>query len=244
MNDSILHSEIQEFINNNLNSDIPYLLLKGIPFKGIDALDIIEQIESKKKCATKLPTWFNTNTIYFPNKLNIEQTSSEITASYKSKIIEGNTIIDLTGGFGVDTYFFSKSFNSVTHCEINESLSKIVRHNFKQFSADTITNLNVDGIKYLSNSKKEYDWIYIDPSRRSLDKRKVFFLKDCSPNIPNQLEMLFKHTNNILLKTSPLLDLSIGIKELMNTKTIHVIAVNNEVKELLWILEKKLYGWY
>ena len=238
MNDSILHTEIQEFINNNLNSDITKLLLKGVSFKGVAPRAIVEQIEAKKKSEKKLPTWFHTKNIYYPNKLNVAQTSSEITADYKSNLIAGKTLIDLTGGFGVDTYYFSKRFKSVIHCEINESLSKIVNHNFKQLKTNTIINLNVDGIEHLNNSNKTYDWIYVDPSRRDMSKRKVVFLNDCLPNIPKHLDMLFDYTKNIMLKTSPLLDISIGVKELKYTKAIHIIAVNNEVKELLWILEK------
>ncbi len=238
MNTLLLNTESQEFINNHLNSDIASLLLKGISIEGIDLKELIEQIEAKKRCVKKLPTWFNSETIYFPNKLNIEQTSSEATAEYKAALIQGNSIIDLTGGFGVDCYYFSKRFESVVHCEINEELSNIVKHNFHQFQIQNIKTLASDGIEVLKNSKKNYDWIYVDPSRRHYSKGKVFFLKDCLPNIPTQLDALFEHSNNIMIKTSPLLDISVGIDELKHVKTIHVVAVNNEVKELLWMLEK------
>lgn len=237
MNSSILNTEIQEFINKNLNSDITTILLKGTPFSSVQTNDIVEQIESKKRSEKKLPTWFNSENIYFPNRLNIEQTSSEITAKYKSSIISGDTIIDLTGGFGIDCYYFSKVFQSVEYCEVNETLSKIVKHNYKQLKIQNINAINTDGIEYLNASKNKYDWIYIDPSRRHDSKGKVFFLKDCLPNVPEHINLLFKKSKNILIKTSPLLDISIGIKELKHVKSIHIIAVNNEVKELLWVLE-------
>ncbi len=238
MNINLLNIDIQDFINNNLDSDIVSLLLKGTPFLSIETKAIIEQIEAKKSCKTKLSTWFSTPKIYYPNKLNIEQTSSEITAVYKSELLDGNTIIDLTGGFGVDSFYFSKRFKDVTHCEISQELSKIVTHNYIQLKANTINTVSCDGLEYLKASKKRFDWIYIDPSRRHDSKGKVFFLKDCSPNIPKHLEIYFEKADNILIKTSPLLDLSIGLSELMYVKSIHVVAVNNEVKELLWILEK------
>ncbi|MCF6295532.1 MAG: class I SAM-dependent methyltransferase [Flavobacteriaceae bacterium] len=237
MNTRILNTEIQNFIKNNLNSDITELLLKGFSFEGIEAREIIKQIEAKKKCKNKLPTWFNSENIYYPNKLNIEQTSSEITAYYKSQLISGNSIIDITGGFGVDSYYFSKHFKSVIHCEIDEELSQIVKHNYKELNAFNINAQNVDGIEYTRTTSKSFDWIFVDPSRRHDTKGKVFFLKDCLPNIPEHLGMLFEHSNSIMIKTSPLLDISIGIGELRNVKTIHVVAVNNEVKELLWVLE-------
>lgn len=237
MNKLLLNTEIQYFINTHANSVISDLLLKGTSFPGVETKIIIEQIEAKNKSKTKLPSWFSAENIYYPNKLNIEQTSSEITAKYKSELLDGDTIIDITGGFGVDCFYFSKQFKTVTHCEINETLSDIVAHNFKQLKVNTIKTVKQDGIDYLKTKENKYDWIYIDPSRRHENKGKVFFLKDCLPDVPYHLESLFKYSKHIMIKTSPLLDLSVGINELNHVKTIHIVAVNNEVKELLWVLE-------
>ncbi|TBV26553.1 class I SAM-dependent methyltransferase [Meridianimaribacter sp. CL38] len=238
MNKNILNTINQEFINENINSNTADLLLKKNHHSDVDIKLLVEQIEAKKRCKTKLPTWFNTEKIYYPNKLNIEQTSSEVTAKYKSSLITGNSIIDLTGGFGIDCYYFSKKFKEVTHCEINSELSEIVSHNYKELGVNTIETITNDGVSQLLNNNKQYDWVYIDPSRRHDTKGKVFFLKDCLPDVPKQLNTIFNHTNNVMIKTSPLLDISVGISELNYVKTIHVITVNNEVKELLWILEK------
>ncbi len=242
MDHSILNTENQKFITENLNSDIASLLLKSTSNHSVDKKVLIEQIEAKKRCKKKLPTWFYTNDIYYPNKLNIEQTSSEITAQFKANLITGDSIMDLTGGFGVDCFYFSKAFENVTHCEINEDLSQIVSHNFKQLKIDNVRCIAKDGLDVLKQEDNTYDFIYIDPSRRSDLKGKVFLLNDCLPNVPEHLELLFKHSKSIMIKTSPLLDISIGIKELKNVKTIHSIAVNNEVKELLWLLERDYKG--
>ena len=241
-NKEILNIDIQYFIKNNTNYSISEILLKGISFPNIDAKVIVEQIESRKRCETKLKTWFTTENIYYPNKLNIEQTSSEITANYKANLISGHSIIDLTGGFGVDCFAFSKNFTEVTHCEINSVLSKIVKHNYNQLKVNNITCLNKDGIEALKSSKNSFDWIYIDPSRRNDLKGKVFLLNDCLPNVPEHLDDLFKKSKNLLIKTSPLLDISSGLNELKHVKTIHIVALNNEVKELLWLLEKDYTG--
>ena len=237
MNKALLNTEIQKFINLNLDSNISALLLKGTSFSEVETKTIIEQIEAKKRSKTKLSTWFSAKNVYYPNKLNIEQTSSEITAKYKSGLLEGHSIIDLTGGFGVDSFYFSKQFKTVKHCEINERLSEIVKHNFDQLAVKNIETIQTDGIEYLKNSSQSYDWIYIDPSRRHDSKGKVFFLNDCLPNVPEHLELLFSHSKSIMIKTSPLLDFTVGTNELKHVKTIHVVAVNNEVKELLWVLE-------
>lgn len=241
MNKSILNIEIQEFINSNLNSEITKLVLKGSPFPHVSIQELTEQIESKNKCKNKLPTWFNTPNIYYPNKLNIEQTSSEITAQYKSQLVSGKSLLDLTGGFGIDCYYFSKRIESVTHCEWNQELSTIVQHNCKQLQTHINTQAT-NGLEFLSDHDDYFDWIYVDPSRRHDSKGKVFFLRDCEPNLPEHLGLIFKHTKRVLIKTSPLLDIKAGLDELESVKEIHCVAINNEMKELLWLLEKEYSG--
>tara|TARA_R110002012_G_scaffold81945_2_gene207324 strand:- start:841 stop:2025 length:1185 start_codon:yes stop_codon:yes gene_type:complete len=242
LNVAILNTTNQEFIDTHLEADSTKLLFGKAPDSLVSIKELVEQIEAKKRCKNKLKTWFKTPLIYYPNKLNIEQTSSEETAQYKASIVSGNSLLDVTGGFGVDCYYFSKTFQNVTHCEINQSLSELVSYNYKQLQTTNIKTVSEDGINYLTNKKLHFDWIYIDPSRRHDSKGKVFFLKDCLPNVPEHLVSLFNYTNNLLLKTAPLLDISSGIQELQAIKEIHVVALNNEVKELLWILENGYEG--
>ena len=239
MNHNILNKEVQEFINTNLKSDITKLILKGSPFETISIQELAEQIVAKNKCEKKLPTWFSNENIYFPNKLNIEQTSSEITAKHKAALVSGNSLIDITGGFGVDSYYFSRKIKNVTHCEINSELSAIVAHNYKQLNCSNINNHIGDGLSFLDKSTVKFDWIYTDPSRRNDVKGKVFLLKDCLPNIPENLDLIFKKSDQVLIKTSPILDISSAICELKFVKEIHVLAVENEVKELLFFLKKE-----
>lgn len=238
MNPSILNTEVQDYISINLKEDISKLLLKGISFSNIDTKAIIEQIEAKRRCEKKLPTWFNTQNIYYPNKLNIEQTSSEVTAQYKANLVSGKSLIDLTGGFGVDAYYFSKQVENVTYCEINPELSDIVKHNYKTLKVSNIECVNENGIDVLKRIDQPFDWIYIDPSRRDDTKKKVFLLSDCSPNIKTFEGLFLKYAKYVMIKTSPLLDIKATLKDLISTKELHIIAVNNEVKELLWILER------
>ena len=107
MNDHILNTGVQKFISQNINTDTLSVLLKKSPFKDVSSKELVEQIEAKKKCQKKLPKWFSTKQIYYPNKLNIEQTSSEKTAQYKASLLTKKTVIDTTGGFGIDSYYFS-----------------------------------------------------------------------------------------------------------------------------------------
>ncbi|WP_317173206.1 THUMP-like domain-containing protein [Maribacter aquimaris] len=218
------------------------VILKKSPFHNISSQELAEQIQAKKKCEKKLPYWFSTPLIYYPNKLNIEQCSSETTAKYKASILSGKTLVDLTGGLGVDTYFFSKKIEKVFHCEINQNLSEIAAHNLGILGVGNIDFSSMDGMDFLEGSHQNFDWLYVDPSRRSESKGKVFMLSDCTPNIVEHLPLLFQKSKHILIKTSPLLDITIGLNELAHVKEIHVVALKNEVKELLWVLEREYQG--
>ena len=239
---TLLKSEIQEFINSNLEADTKLLALKKNPFPEVNYAYLINQIVAKQKAKLKLPTWFNTREIIFPAKISIEQTSSEKTAKYKANLVFGTNLIDLTGGFGIDDYYFCKKVDNVTHCEINEELSKIVQHNFSKLETNNIKCINLNSTDFLNKTNENYDNIYVDPSRRSDLKGKVFMLKDCEPNVPELLSLYFSKSDNILVKTAPILDIQAGINELKNVKEVHIVALENEVKELLWKLENQYTG--
>jgi hypothetical protein len=239
LNTAILHTKVQQFITENLKTDITKLILKGSPFSDVSIQELANQMVSKQKSEHKLNSWFQTAQIYYPSKINIEQTSSELTANYKSNLVTGTSIIDITGGFGIDCFYFSKQFKTVTHCEINTKLSTIVAHNFKQLKINNISTFSGDAFDFLKRTKEKFDCIYIDPSRRDAVKGKVFLLQDCVPNVPENIDFLFSKTNQILIKTSPILDITSAINELKFIKEVHVVAVHNEVKELLFLLNKK-----
>lgn len=238
----ILPSDLKEFINNNLKQDINTLALKKNPFPDYEWSWILNQIQAKQKAEKKLPTWFLNDDVIFPSTLSIEQTSSETLAKFKSELISGEKLIDLTGGFGVDDYYFAKRFKKVVHCEFQEDLSAIVQHNFRALNIDNIETISGDSISYLKQSTENLDWIYIDPARRDDKKTKVFLLKDCSPNVVELQEFLFKKSDNILIKVAPLLDISSILNELSNVKKIYAIGLQNEVKELLIVQQKGFIG--
>lgn len=244
MNSSILSKNIQEFIAKNTGASLTKLALQKNPFPEVEWILILNQIEAKTKAKDKLPTWFATENIIYPSKISVEQTSSEKTAAYKASLISGKSLIDLTGGFGVDDYYFSKNFKIVAHCEINEDLSAIVKHNFTQLNVKNCFCYAGDSANTLNEAEPDFkwDWIYIDPSRRNDAKGKVFMLKDCLPNVPELLNFYFEKTNSILIKTAPLLDLSAGLSELKFVKNIHIIALENEAKELLFEIHNHYKG--
>lgn len=237
MNRNILDKEVQQFINSNLLTDVNKVALAKPMFATVSSAELAGQIAAKKKSKNKLPTWFNTADIYYPALLSIEQTSSETTAKYKSTLIIGKSLIDLTAGFGVDSYFFSKKIDEVFSCEINTELAEITTHNTKILGANNLSVIAGDGLAFLKNTNKNFDTIYIDPARRS-NSNKVFKLKDCTPNVTENIDFFLNKAQRIIIKTAPLLDISAGLSELKNVSEIHIVSVKNECKELLWVIDK------
>jgi hypothetical protein len=240
--EQLLAPEVQNYLIEKTGISIAQLALQKNPFEQLDYKVLLNQIEARGKSKEKLPTWFSTKNIIYPSKISIEQTSSEATARYKASLVTGNSLIDLTGGFGVDDYYFAQNIAQVHHCEINPELSAIVQHNYKQLGVTNISCYANDSEQVLLDLNQSFDWIYIDPSRRNDAKGKVFMLKDCLPNVPELMSFYFKYSKAILIKTAPILDLSAGLSELDFVKTIHIIALDNEVKELLWEIEQDYSG--
>ncbi len=241
LNKELLTKAAQDYINTHLQDDVNKIALAKSPIHGIESAELANQISAKKKSAKKLQTWFNTPYIYYPSTLSVEQTSSEATAEYKSGLAIGKTLLDITGGFGVDGYFFSRRLESTVHCEINEELLEITAHNASVLRQNNTAFKAIDGLVFLKEQAKHFDTIYIDPARRSTSG-KVFLLKDCNPDVVTNLDLLLTSAGRLIIKTAPLLDISAGLNELKHVVEIHIVSVKNECKELVWILEHKYNG--
>ncbi len=239
MNSAVLRPEVQAFLKENEHTAITTFLLKGSPFEDISIQELTQQLEGKRKAKHKLPLWYQTDGILFPPKIHLEQTSSEVTAAYKASLMRNKTLADLTGGLGIDTYYFSKKIAQVTHIEMDMPLSAFAKANFERLNATSIKCIVGNAIDYIKSSEIVFDTLYADPGRRSDAKGKVFMLKDCLPNIPEHLDMLLSKCKILWVKTAPILDITAGLKELRHVTEIHIVAVKNEVKELLWCIESK-----
>lgn len=202
--------------------------------------DILEQIKSKKKAKAKLPTWFEQKDIIFPPTISMEQCSSELTAQYKAQLISGKKLVDLTGGFGIDTYYLSQSFEETHYVERNDKLCEIAHHNFELLHANV--SVNNQAAEEVLQRVDHFDWIYLDPARRDNVNNKVFRLEDCTPNVITLQDELLQRSENILIKLSPMLDIKQGLLQLKHVSEVHVIAVNNEVKELLFTIKRGFLG--
>ena len=241
---NLLAPEIQSFINQNIDSDINKLLLRKSPFPNVTMQEIVQQVKGKKVAQRKFPFLLNENIIFPPN-LNLEQASSQSTAEYKAKDLKGKSFLDLTSGFGIDAYFLSQNFEEVTLVEQNPDLIKIVEHNWKTLNrkANFINQNLEEFIESLrepqTDSSKKFDVIYLDPARRDQNNKKKFLLEDLSPNLLEIEEQLNSISDKIIVKLSPLIDISYLVSELQNINEIKIIAVRNEVKELVLIIKNQ-----
>lgn len=236
MNTALLQPEVRAYLQEHEHTPLHAFILKGSPFIDITVQELAQQLEGKRKAKGKLPRWHNTDGILFPPKLNMEQTSSEATANYKASIMQGTTLADGTGGFGIDAYHFAQTNKQVTHIEMDGSLSRLAQSNAEVLKQENIEFIVDDSMHYFETCDTRFDTIFLDPGRRTDSKGKVFMLKDCLPNVPLYKNLLLSKCNTLWIKTSPILDIAAGIEELRSVTEIHIVAVKNEVKELLWKL--------
>ena len=204
---------------------------------------LLQQTEGRERTMDKLPTFAAIEDWWYPVRLSCEQCSSEATARYKASLVSGRQMADLTAGYGVDTFFLSEHFEQADYVEQNEELCRIAAHNFS-LQRSTI-NIHSTTAEAFLVSAGQYDLIYMDPARRDSHGGKVFRLEDCTPNVVEMLPTLLAHLTDegqIMLKLSPMLDLTQALKELSVLQiqwSVYIVAVKNEVKEVLLLSREK-----
>jgi len=238
----ILSPDVQAFIGKHENDDTSKLLLKQDAVHGVPMRLVVQQIIGRKKAKDKLPLYFRSGNIVYPPGTNMEQSSSEETARYKSRYMAsaspGGIVADLTGGLGVDAYFFGVHHKKVVYVEPDLNLLQIARHNHQQLGLTSVDYFNTTAEAFLSSATHAIDWIFIDPSRRTAGNRRVASLSECIPNVISLIPGIFEAAGHLLVKASPLLDIQQGTRDLQFVKRIVVVSVQNECKELLFECER------
>ena len=234
-----MNESTKQFIRENLNADVPTLALKKAPV-GTDFSLALRQISARQLLRKKVPEWSENEDLLFPAHLSIEQCSSEASANYKANLLNGNTFADLTGGLGIDTYYIDRHFQKTDYVERQTELCDLARHNFSVLN----TKIEVHNEKaedYLNHCEPK-DCIFIDPARRDEHGRKTVSIADCTPNVADLQGLLLQKAEKVMVKLSPMLDISKALEELHHVKELHVVAVANECKELDFILERGYQG--
>ncbi|OIN56874.1 SAM-dependent methyltransferase [Arsenicibacter rosenii] len=225
----------QHFIREHLTDNVQQLVLKSGKHKSLDIKKLANQIAARQKARYKLQSWYENFSLFFPSPLSVEQASSEQTALYKASLISGDILLDLTGGMGVDTWAFSKQANVVLYAERVAELAAITAHNLQALGATNVSVQAIEGPELLRQQPGVADWIYLDPARRDEHGGKVVRLTDCEPDVTALWPLLLEKGRSIMIKTSPLLDLETTIRQLPGLTDIYIVAVRNEVKEVLLI---------
>ena len=235
----ILNDITRQYIRENLNADVPTLALKKAPV-GTDVSLALRQIEARQLLRKKVPSWSENEDLLFPPHLSIEQCSSEAAAKYKAGLLKGQSFADLTGGLGIDTYYISQHFQQADYVERQAELCDLARHNFAVLNAD-VKVWNETAEDYLKHCGP-LDCIFIDPARRDVHGRKTVSIADCTPDVAALQDLLLDKAGKVMIKLSPMLDISKALEELRHVKEVHVVAVANECKELDVILELGYQG--
>lgn len=239
--------EIEKLIEANVISrtiqmiDIQSFILKNQKNYEADFLRLIaDQWKARQKIKFKLPSWYAQEKLILPPPLSVEQASSEITANYKAKVFVANFgnehCIDLTGGMGLDSWAFSKLIQSVIYIEQSENLAKIAKYNFEVLGQKRIEVINENSEVYIKSNNQSKAHFYLDPHRRDSEKNKVFKIEDCEPNLLTIKDNL----KNYMVKFSPMLDIKLALEQLQTIIEVHVVSVENEVKELLFISKNEV----
>ena len=229
------------FVKEHAADDVQRLALEVRKHPEVDTHFALDQIAGRQKSRTKLPSWAEVDALIFPPSVSMEQCSSEATASYKSSLVSGEFLVDLTGGFGVDFSFLANRFSSAVYVERQEHLCHIAEHNFKVLGLSHVQVVNDDAEHYLA-TMPVVDLIYLDPARRDGAGNRVFRLDDCTPNVVQLLDLLLTKGRQVMIKLSPMLDVSQALRQLRGVSEVHIVSVAGECKELLLLLSAKHEG--
>lgn len=235
-------AEFRQFVQDHLSEDPALLLFKYQGKVNFELKAAVQQISARQKAAKKLPEWTANPALIFPASISLEQSSSEVTAKHKVENQSGTLMIDLTGGFGVDSNYLSQSFDKAIYCERQSELFQLSKHNLELLHPGKFEFFEGDGLEFLEKTNLHFDLIYSDPARRGSGNQKLYKLQDCEPDTVSAWALFKQKADQILLKVSPMLDLSQAWSELPDIQKITVVSVKNEVKEVLLFWNKSQDG--
>jgi hypothetical protein len=227
--------ELRDFIAAHIADATDRLLLSAHRYPSIDMPEAVAQIEARRQLRTKLPEWYNTPDLIMGGRVPAEQCSSEVTARYKRQLVAGETLADLTGGMGVDLYYMSRGLSAAYYVERQPALCAAARHNFPALGADNITVREGDGLEALADVR--VDTLYLDPARRSADGGRVYDLADCEPDVVTHRRALLEHCRRLVVKISPMADVTRVLQSMPGTVEVHILAVRGECKEVILVLD-------
>ena len=225
------------YIAAHAGDDVAHLALHPPKDPQVDMSAALRQIAGRQKAMEKLPEWAAIDEVLYPARVSLEQCSSSQTAEYKASLLEGTSFADFSGGFGVDTVAFAKKFAKGWYVEPQEELCELFRHNCKALDIHNVNTINGKMEDHLDDID-HVDMIYLDPSRRDVHGQRVVSLADCTPNLLEWKSALLERCNILMVKMSPMIDIYQTLRDLPETYAVHVVAVEGECKEVLFLLTR------
>ncbi|MBR6187761.1 MAG: class I SAM-dependent methyltransferase [Prevotella sp.] len=254
----MLNEATLQYVLQHAHDDIRMLALRGCKDAQVNLPLALQQIQGRQTARHKLPSWAAIDGIVYPPHLNMEQCSSELTACYKRGIADrilslgvaqivnrkssNSKFLDVTGGFGVDFAFMADAFDEAVYVERDPDLCALAAHNLAHLGKKNVSTICADAVSYLSSiSSDNFALIYLDPARRDMHGARTYALADCTPDVTTMMDNLLRHSHYVLLKLSPMLDWRKAIADLSphHVQEVHIVAVDNECKELLLLLARQ-----
>ena len=238
-----INSTTLQYISAHASDDVAQLALHPSKDPQVDMAVALQQIAGRQKAKEKLPEWYATEGILYPKKVSMEQCSSSQTADYKASLVEGDSFADFSGGFGVDTVALARKFDKGWYVEPQEELCELFQQNCKVLDINNVNIVNgtmEDNLAAIG----PVDTIYLDPSRRDTHGRRVVSLADCTPNLPEWKSVLLERCNTLMVKLSPMIDIFQTLRDLPETYAVHVVAVEGECKEVVFLLTRRDAPWH
>jgi hypothetical protein len=226
-----------QYISAHASDDVARLALHPSKDPQVDMAVALQQIAGRQKAKVKLPEWYATEGVLYPKKVSMEQCSSSQTAEYKASLVGGETFADFSGGFGVDTIALARKFDKGWYVEPQEELCNLFQHNSNLLGIHNMEVINGTMEEHLDDIGS-VDTIYLDPSRRDTHGRRVVSLADCTPNLPEWKSALLERCNTLMVKLSPMIDIFQTLRDLPETYAVHVVAVEGECKEVVFLLSR------
>lgn len=232
--------DFYQFISENINTEPHLLALSQKKYHHNFDIDFaLVQIQCRRKNASKLSDWINNPKFLFPDLISGEQASHQAIAKFHSSLIPpGLNILDMTAGLGIDALEFAKAAKSVTAIDIINSKTEALKHNAKLFNLNNLNTINNDSVSWLAETTQQFDLIFLDPARRDENNNRVYNLKDCMPDVLKLEKLLLQKSSSVLIKASPLLDITQTIKDFQNISSIYTVGIKGECKEILIELRK------
>lgn len=230
------YNSILSFAQAHAEDDPVRLLLQQKRYPDVDMRLVVQQLEGRKQALSKWPSLAFNPYILYPPKINREQSSSEQAAQYKAQQIiqPGITVADLTGGMGIDSLTFAQAQAEVDYIELDPDLCQLMQHNSQVLQLHIHIHC-ADSIAWLRDNERHFDILYIDPARRDSKGRKVAAFEDCTPNLLDNLSFLTSRCNKLVVKASPMIDITTALTQLQQVSDVHILSIHNECKEVLFV---------